>query len=206
MQISSVRVLLAGLLLMTLPATAATLSFAPVMQQGQIGDTIAVDVLAAGLVAGAAPSLGLYNLDITYDGLLLSLANVLYGDPVLGNQLALLGLPSVQAFGPGVGTSVNVFEASLNTEAELNTLQADAFRLFRLEFDAIGTGVSPLTMVVNEFLDASQTNPAPIAIDSAGTASVTIGVIPEPSTFTLIIAGFAAACLTHRRLLAHRKP
>ncbi|MCI0530154.1 MAG: cohesin domain-containing protein [Nitrospira sp.] len=120
-------------------AHAISLEFVPPTQQVDIGDTFEVEIVILDLVDSAPPSLGTFDLDVIFDPTILSFSSVTYGDPVLGDQLDLFGLGSITATTPGTG-SVNFFELSLDSAADLNNLQAGDFTLATLTFDTFAKG------------------------------------------------------------------
>ena len=65
-----------------------------------------------------APSLGTFDLDLSFNNSILSLDSVAFGD-----QLDILGLGSLQIATPGTGI-VNLYELSFDSVDDLNNLQA----------------------------------------------------------------------------------
>jgi hypothetical protein len=180
----------AALLLVALPTNAITISLNPATSTTTAGSSVDVALVISGLGAGAAPSLGVFDLDIGYNPAILNFSSVIFGDPILGDQLDLSGLGSLNSFTPGTG-SVNLFELSLDAATDLNALQADSFTLATLTFSELSAGVSPLNMSLNAIGDA---NGDPLTVDSVG-ASVTVnpntnpGSVPEPAAWILIGLG-----------------
>ena len=142
------------LLLSTGPAAAITLRVDPAAQDATIGSTVNVGVIISGLGSGAAPSLSTFDLVATFDDSILSFVGFAFGDPVLGDQLDLSGLGSLTGVSGGVGT-VNLFELSLDSAADLNALQPGSFTLGTLAFSAVSTGVSAVGLSINALGDAN---------------------------------------------------
>ncbi len=114
-----------------------------------MGDTVSVDVVASDLVSGGAPSLGAYDLNLTFDSAVLSFSSIAFG-----SGLSVTGVPSIiQDFALGTG-SVNPFEVSLEDTADLNALQAGAFTLFTITFNAAHAGTNSLSLGVNSLSSA----------------------------------------------------
>ena len=130
-------------LCVALPASATTINFSPSSQSVNVGTTTTVDLVISGLGGGAAPSLGTFDLDIGFDSSILSFSSATFG-----NQLDLFGLGDINSVTPGVGT-INLFELSLESAADLDSLQAGAFTLATLSFTALSNGSSPLSISVN---------------------------------------------------------
>jgi hypothetical protein len=110
-----------------------------------------------------------------------------WGDPVLGDQLDLLGLGSLASATPGSGL-VNVFELSFDSVDDLNNLQAADFILARLLFDTASAGISALTLNINALGDAfGDALTANVQDGSVTVTSTTI--VPEPSSILLLLLG-----------------
>ena len=106
---------------------------------------------------------------------------------------------------PSVG-AVNVFELSLDSETDLNNLQADSFTLATLTFDALAIGSSTLSLVVNSFGDALG-DPLDVTIQN-GTINVVGATVAEPTTLGLLVIGVMGSMLIgarqHRRARSQR--
>ena len=167
---------------------ATTLAVMPVAQAVSVGDSVTVNLQISGLGTGLA--LGVFDIDFGFDPALLSLSKVQFG-----NGLDVLGLGSFQAATPGIG-SINLFEVSFDTAADLNALQPDSFDLATLVFNALTSGTSAFTLSVNALGDADGIA-FPIAVLDG---SATIGAsVPEPGTYALCIIGFSALGIALRR-------
>jgi hypothetical protein len=98
-----------------------------------------VDIFISGLGAGIPPSVGAFDLDVSFDPAILSPTGVAFGP--------FLGIPFVDAlvdatFPPGV---IDLAEVSLLPSADLDLLQPAAFPFATLFFDTLALGTSPLT-------------------------------------------------------------
>lgn len=164
----------------------------------QVGDAITVEVLINGLTDGAAPSLGVYDIDLSFNPALVELGAVAFG-----TGLDVLGLGSIQAATPGIG-SVNLFELSLDTIDDLNNLQLGSFFLARVTFTALAAGVNTFGLTANVLGDAEGVAIPDVLVFST---SITIrelapppGGIPEPATYALALAALGLAARARRRL------
>jgi hypothetical protein len=178
--------------LMVSAANALTISFTPPPQSVVAGAMVDVGVEVSELGSGVAPSLSTFDLDISYNPGLLSFNSVSFGDSSLGDQLDVLGVGGVTSYDDSVSGLINLFELSLDTASDLDTLQADSFTLATLSFNAIGIGNSPLGVIINSLGDA-EGNPL--------TATITPGsvsVIPLPPALPLLGTGLAALILMRR--------
>jgi hypothetical protein len=178
-----------------------TLGLVPGSQSIGIGGFADVEIFITGLDSGAAPSLSAFDIDILFDFSVLNLTGVFFGDSGIGDQLNLLGAGSITAnnnIGPG---HVNLWEVSLNTPADLDSLQAGDFTLLTLQFQGVGLGVGNVVLSLN-YLGDSIGNPLTASLDPRA-ASITVGEgepIPEPSTLGFLLIGLTVFGIGRRFL------
>ena len=174
-------------------ASAAMVAFSPSSGSLGVGGTKSVDVVISGLGAASAQSVGVFDIDVLFDSSLLSLGGVTFG-----TGLDVLGLGSVQIATDGAPGTVNVFELSLDTPADLDLLQPDSFTLFTLLFEGVVPGTSALSLAVNAVGDAEG-----VGIDvgvSGGELTVTdVSVVPLPAAAWLLLSGLAGLGVLGRR-------
>lgn len=160
---------------------------APIVQSGHILD---VSISVSGLVTQA---LGSYDVTLAFDPSLLAYVSTNYGDPVLGDQLALnqpsITLPPIA--GPG---NVEIAEVSTDTPSDLDTLQLSSFIIAVLHLKAVGQGISPLNLTVHAAGDSIGTPVATSVLNSS------VETIPEPGVFLLVSFGLAGIFALKRRL------
>jgi len=109
------------------------------------------------------------------------------GDPVLGDQLDLLGLGSVTAITSGSGV-VNLLEISLDPSAVLDAQQAAAFTLASLSFVAVGPGSTTLGLTVNSLGAADAT---PLTADIRAASVRVTAAVAAPASLVLLAVGLA---------------
>src|SRR5262249_7665852 len=127
-----------------LVAAPATITVFPSAPTVSLGNQVNVSLFISGLGSFAAPSVGTFDLLVSFDPTILSLHSVNFGDPTLGDQLDPTGLGNTISFStPGFGT-VGLFDLSLASASDLNNLQPASFILGTVIFVTIGTGTSSL--------------------------------------------------------------
>jgi hypothetical protein len=150
----------------------------------QIGNSVNVKIGVSGLGGNLAPSLGAYDLDLSFDPSHLAFTGAEFGDALLGNQLDLFNfggnLSGADLTDPG---TVNFYEVSFDSVTDLNDLQVNSFTLATLSFDVLDFGTSDLTLSVNAFGDA-EGNDLPVT-----TLSTSVTTVPLPSAIFLMASG-----------------
>lgn len=138
-------------------AQALSLSFEPLASSNP--NQAMVGIRVSGLGDNMAPSLSGFDLDVAFDPTILDFQQATFGDPVLGDQLFLNSPDDCKSVSlceaVDNSTSVNLFEVSDQLPATLDSLQKGSFILASLTFNILQNGNSPLTLSINDFLDAS---------------------------------------------------
>ena len=192
-------VVLGLVVIFSLSAFAATIGFEPVSQTVPVGEPVSVDLVISGLGDGTSPSLGGFDLFIEYDPTILALSDVSFGDPTLGDQLAI-GWGATYLSSTYSSSIEELFGLSFGPPWDLINFQAPSFVLATLTFDTLSVGTSPLEIV--------DPNP-PLVIsrlsDGLGNAlgfereSGSVSPVPEPATFILIGFGLGGIGILRRK-------
>ena len=177
------------------PALAISISVLPAAQSAGVGDSVSVDLVISGLEDGGAPSVGAFDLDVTFDPLILAAGSVTFGaflgDEALGEALTA---SSVSA---GL---IDLAAVSLLLPVELDALQPAAFTLATLSFTTLAADTSPLTLS-QAFVDDAFG--ARLAADTVGGSVTVAQAVPqpvsEPATLLLVGVGVLAWRLRRRR-------
>ncbi|MDX1541408.1 MAG: hypothetical protein R3349_08380 [Geminicoccaceae bacterium] len=142
------------------------------------GTMFTVDVNFSGLGDGMAPSVGAFDVDVTNS----NPAVLQFDSAIFGNAL---GTPSGQAITSAGGTqsSIDLFEVSLLSEADLNAMQPASFTAGTLAFTAIQPGQSTLALVLNEIGDALGNPLGGITVGSPLGVTVT----PLPAAIAVLV-------------------
>jgi len=192
-------VVLGFVVFFSISALAITIGFEPVSQEVGVGDPASVNLVISGLGDGTYPSLGGFDLFIEYDPTILALSDVSFGDPTLGDQLAI-GWGATYLSSTYSSSIEELFGLSFGPPWDLINFQAPSFVLATLTFDTLSVGTSPLEIV--------DPNP-PLVIsrlsDGLGNAlgfereSGSVSPVPEPATFILIGFGLGGIGILRRK-------
>jgi len=133
-----------------------------------------------------APSLGAYQLTVGFDPAILSVSGVVFGDPLLGDQLDLSFFGTLAGWSLLLSNLMEFNETSFDSISTLESGRAGDFTLATLSFDVLARGTSPLTLGIGSLSDASG-----VPLD-ATTVNGSITAVPEPTGWLLLGTGFAA--------------
>ncbi len=161
-------------------AGAVTLSLDPAFQQVGVGNNAVVDLNISGLGNFTSPSLGGFQLDLTYDSAILGFDSVAFG-PYLGDEGAF---EVDNLFDGSVAGSLVLNPTSFLSALELDALQPDTFTLATLTFSALAVGYSSLLLENVVLSDADGFSFADVTLQNAAIAPV-----PEPGTWLLMGMG-----------------
>lgn len=204
-------ILEAALLLgaVNLNANSIVLSVVPSSTTVNVNGTVSAAIQISGLEANApnGPALGAFDFLFGYNPLFLGNPVVTFGDPGLGDQLALTVSPFTcigTLCGAPSNFPIELAEVSLDSIAELNSAQASSFTLATISFKALAAGTSPLDLGGVILSDASGNA---LSLDKIMNSSVTVGTslpTPEPRTDALLLAVGLGGLFLRRRWLSAR--
>jgi hypothetical protein len=162
-----------------------TLSLEPETQTVAVGDLFDVNVVISGLGTSSAPSLGAFDIAFFFDSLLLAVDSVSIGDPVEGDQLDLMGFGTLSGDGAIAG-GWNIFEISLDSADDLNSMQLDSFVLATVTFEALDVGLGELSMSIDLPWVLADAYGAPLTATLEGAS---VAIVPLPAAVWLGMLG-----------------
>jgi cysteine-rich repeat protein len=174
------------------PAGAVTLALVPSAVAVAVGGNFDLDLVVGGLGDGVAPSLGGFDVALSFDSDLLSLDSVQLG-ALLGDENAFESFSDV-VFATG---SVSIAQTSFLDALVLDGIQPASFTIASLSFTAIAAGTSAVGFASASLADAFG---APLQVTVAGARVNAGGVIPEPSASLLFGFGALAVAAAARRV------
>jgi len=184
-------IITAFLLFFTPPSQALKIGFDPIEQMPGVAESVSVDLFISGLGDFSAPSLGAFDLDISFDPNILSIGDVdfdlLLGDPDWFEASTEVLYPGDLRPDSSIvpdGT-VNLIEVSFFTPIELDDSQPSTFTLASLTFETLAIGTSPLDLTINSLGDGFG-----FPLD-AEVQSGSISPVAEPATILLMFSGMA---------------
>ena len=182
----------------SLRADTTTISVLPASQTISLGAPVNIALSITGLGNLTTPSLGTFDLNLAFDPTLLSFSSVVFGDPLLGDQLDPTGLGNTLNFATqGLGT-IELFDLSLDSPNQLNTLQYGAFILASVSFNTIGAGTSTVDLTINSLGDADG-NALAAGLQGGDVTVTNISAAPEPRSFVLLAMGLIVLATSQRR-------
>lgn len=167
-------------------AHATTISLSPVSQTSSLGSTVQVDLDISGVNNGATPSLAAWDVSISADPTILS-----FNSATFGTNLDVLGLGDIQSVTSAANGTTELYEISLDSAADLSSLQAQDFTLATLYFNTSGPGITPLDISIDSLADANG-NALEAGVTSATITVAQPAAVPEPSTLALLLPALAA--------------
>jgi hypothetical protein len=165
-----------------------TIGFEPLVFE-TAGEPVNVDLVVSDLESFMHPSLGAFDLTVSFDPGVLSVVGTSFG-PFLGNPDAGAAFLDATAVGPG---ALNLVGISFLSGVELHLLQPESFVLATLTFNPVALGTTPLQLTVNA-LSNEVGESFPFVKTEQGTGNV----IPEPSALLLVWTGLATLAAARR--------
>lgn len=181
--------LLALVCVLSTPVWAITISLEPADQIAEPTDIVFLDLTVSGLGDGVAPSIGAYDIDLTFDDGALDFIGAFFGNALDDGDPFAVFIQSVTA---GVGT-INLAEVSLLAPAVLDAIQSDSIVLATLEFfvDVLPPGSSTV-VDVGGFLLGDGFGVELVDVDTASAVIRNPVVTPEPTSLLLWGIGLLA--------------
>lgn len=186
-----------GLALLLVCARAEALSIGLVASDLSLlpGEQVTVDVVVAGLGAGAAPTLSAFDLDLDFAAPTLTLVNVAFGSG-LGTGGQVFNSTSLLS-----ASVVDLAAVSLLASATLDAQQPASFVLATVTLQAVSPGLAGLALTQAVLADTSAVPGGnQVFVDSLGDASIL--VVPEPGTLALLASGTGLLAMRRSRRAA----
>ena len=185
----------AALLMASSLASAASLSLLPGTQTVIPGIAFAVDLQVSGVGSPGPGSIGDFDLEISFDPNVLSLQSY-----ALGGLLGDVGLFEAGDYSRVQSGKIQLTEVSFLSTATLNAMQPSSFKLATMNF--IATTATPpggSSVSITRLWALGLATGQGLPIDPVTLSNAIITVVPEPSTYALMLAGLALLGATARR-------
>jgi len=168
-----------GMINLLLPnnSEAISLYFSPSPTTTSLGNPVSIDIFIDGLGQQQPPSLGAFDLDISFTDTILS-----FNQAQFSTQLDLGNFGSIQNTSTPATNIINIAELSLEDSSLLNATQPASFRLATLNFNTLSVGASTLAF---PRVIVSDADGSPLLVSTtSGTITVSSPVqqVPEPSS------------------------
>jgi len=199
------RVIFAWFLVSQAAFAAPTLGISTFSTNPEVGELVVVDVWIQGLgVVEESPKLSVFDLEISSNSSLFVPTSISFGDPVLGDQLDVLGLGSILASSI-VGSTAALLEISLDAAEDLLSLQASDFVLAQVTFVAsapVSAAVSLAVLSVGDEwgdpLSYKKGAGFVVSVRDADGSGSGDGQVSEPATLALTAFGLLMAAMRSR--------
>lgn len=207
----TIVVIFSCLLIFLFSATshAILLGLQPSTESVFAGDTFTMDLVISGLGDGAAPSVGAFDLDVTFDPFIFDFVDYSLG-PDLGD--ISMGEAYDWSLGQIMPGTINLNEFSL-LEADpasgpffippyLDDIQPASFSLASLTFQALDlAGESRMQIQIDEMFGQGVYDGLGdiLAVDALGDSTISVKTVPEPATILLVMSGMAGLGIFGRK-------
>jgi hypothetical protein len=151
---------------------------APTVAEGDVFD---IELWVSGLGDGVHPSLGGFDIELSFDDSILSFQSLQFGNYLSDS----IGSTQSHSSGPGL---VALTEVSMLSNAELDTLQPAAFSLATLQFAVIQLAMSTIGFQKWDLSDGEGYSL------TAELTPATIHAVPVPSALILMASALMGVC------------
>jgi hypothetical protein len=147
------------------------LSLEPSPRTINVGDSTAMDLLVTGLGDLSSPSLGAFDVEISYNPAVVAVTSLAFGNSL---DLGILGSSRFSEL-RSAGL-IRLDELSFESASDLNSAQADTFTLATFGFKGLTTGISGI-----DFTYVALSDEQGQAFTGVSTFGGAVAVIPEPN-------------------------
>ncbi|MCI0540380.1 MAG: VPDSG-CTERM sorting domain-containing protein [Verrucomicrobiales bacterium] len=191
-----ISILLTGIAALGLALQAVaqiSLSLQPSPQVINVGGVTSMDLVVSGLGNLSPPSLGAFDLDLSYNSAVLSAVSSTFGNFL---DLGILG--SLQFSDLSTAGVIHLGEISFESSSDLNDAQPDTFTLATLGFTGLAAGISSIDFTFASLSDEQGQSLVGFLTTPGSIKVIRTGVPDAGSTASLLLLGIVGLAAFRR--------